>query len=490
MPVEDFMQVQLPDFDGECRLVWQLCVVAAIGWLFVLPPLFSRPMDLETPPTTTNVTNKTSITSSKKVKGPETTVETTPNPQPVTARYIPLYVSFVSLLGCLTTTLLINFHWSPYNYFTPRRIFQAPLLTPAECQIIVDMANRAAERNVAALPDNATLDTSHDGYDTHPLLVEPRGWQKTRHGSYPTTDLNLVTDPFTPQDRDWLADLLDRRLAPSLQRFFGVPPASIRTNDLFVVRYDADKRAHLANHTDDGDISFNILLTTDFDGGGTQFWRQHKAWAHVAPTTPGTFLTHSAQLWHEGYQVSRGTRIILVGFTNVDRFDPFSDPPQPTGLSWMASWGSFAWTHIRFRAGYYLNLLRLNEGWDRKTIYNHQWVRLLFRDLINILEMVMEEYCTYAWTNVVNPDNATAYLQALDDEYAARGQYLPKANWFKGQNVDLEVVRWFVVVSRGSEVVNLSGTQFDGPFLTNFCVSWFSQSSSGRYPSSQMENKG
>ena len=45
------------------------------------------------------------------------------------------------------------------------------------------------------------------------------------------------------------------------------------TQDAFVVRYDAAGQGGLATHTDDSELSFNLLLSepADFDGGGTSF---------------------------------------------------------------------------------------------------------------------------------------------------------------------------------------------------------------------------
>ena len=45
------------------------------------------------------------------------------------------------------------------------------------------------------------------------------------------------------------------------------------TQDAFVVRYDAAGQGGLATHTDDSELSFNLLLSepADFAGGGTSF---------------------------------------------------------------------------------------------------------------------------------------------------------------------------------------------------------------------------
>ena len=48
---------------------------------------------------------------------------------------------------------------------------------------------------------------------------------------------------------------------------------AMHTQDAFVVRYDAAGQGGLATHTDDSELSFNLLLSepADFDGGGTSF---------------------------------------------------------------------------------------------------------------------------------------------------------------------------------------------------------------------------
>ena len=48
---------------------------------------------------------------------------------------------------------------------------------------------------------------------------------------------------------------------------------AMHTQDAFVVRYDAAGQGGLATHTDDSELSFNLLLSdpSDFGGGGTSF---------------------------------------------------------------------------------------------------------------------------------------------------------------------------------------------------------------------------
>ena len=84
--------------------------------------------------------------------------------------------------------------------------------------------------------------------------------------------MNIVTDPFTAEDRKWLAERLNSRLAPLIERSFGIFRGAIRATDIFVVRYDAaNGQANLRMHTDGGHVSWNILLNDEFEGGGTRF---------------------------------------------------------------------------------------------------------------------------------------------------------------------------------------------------------------------------
>ena len=158
-------------------------------------------------------------------------------------------IEFSSLTSNMLTLLCIIcifgvLFFSENNLFPSRTILQAPVFTKDECRYIIEMANAAAGRNVENAKKERELlivenpgfetvkDTSSDNRD-NPIhnnklrvldstLSEPPGWKKGRHNAYPTTDLNLVTDPFTNEDRSWLADRLNARLAPIIERGFGI----------------------------------------------------------------------------------------------------------------------------------------------------------------------------------------------------------------------------------------------------------------------------
>jgi hypothetical protein len=124
---------------------------------------------------------------------------------------------------------------SPYNYFVARGVFQVPMFTAEECETLLNISYRAAERNyrnaLAAHQSGAEEDSN---ITTRGLLSEPMGWQKLRHQAYPTTDLNIVTDPFEKNDLEWIRSKLDARLAPTLERIYGLPASAIRANDVCI----------------------------------------------------------------------------------------------------------------------------------------------------------------------------------------------------------------------------------------------------------------
>ena len=226
-------------------------------------------------------------TESKIAPETETVVEVPP--------LLPVLNMLCLLCACVLVCIIVG---SSPNNRTARAVYQAPLLTTDECRHIIDMAHAAAERNVELASKEAAKheflrsagiisrvdDEADDFVQQHQrnnnegqpaegrsLLDEPRGWTKDRHTSYPTTDLNLVTDPFTANDREFLKRRLDARLAPLLQRIYGIPPRAIRANDIFVVRYDYENgQKSLRGHTDSSHVSFNILLNDEFSGGGTR----------------------------------------------------------------------------------------------------------------------------------------------------------------------------------------------------------------------------
>lgn len=124
----------------------------------------------------------------------------------------PIHPFFMPVLNvtCLVLLFQAIILKSPYNTKIPRGIFEAPMFTADECETVIEMAHTAAKKMYTeALEKNDDNDKHLVG-----LKKDPKGWRKTRHDFYPTTDLNIVTDAFTPEDRRWIQEKLDARLAP------------------------------------------------------------------------------------------------------------------------------------------------------------------------------------------------------------------------------------------------------------------------------------
>ena len=140
--------------------------------------------------------------------------------------------------GNILHAIYILFTASPDNYYTSRTVFETPLFSQAECDHLVEMAEKVAGENYDMAKKFAETNQIENDADSSSRMMgylkEPYGWQKTRHKFHPTTDLNLVTDNFSDDDRSWIRQRLDARLAPTLERIYGVPPSAIRANDVSV----------------------------------------------------------------------------------------------------------------------------------------------------------------------------------------------------------------------------------------------------------------
>ena len=452
-PGEQYLQVALPNYGLAHVVVSALLVVSFVFWIFVFPVWFVK-TEVQTATAPPEGQSQAKDTASSK-KGKKSS-KASEQPE-IVSKEVPLFVSALTVLGFVTTSVVVLLWCSPYNGWLPRRVFQAPLLTREECDEIVKRSMAAAERNVqqsqARLAVVGGWDnlTKEENRTMTALLDFPSGWQKSRHAAYPTTDLNLVTDPFTKDDREFIGGLLHRRLSPLIVRIFGIPSKSIRSIDIFVVRYDVGKRTKLANHSDEGDISFNILLTDDFEGGGTKFWDRSKEapFAHVEPTEPGTVLTHSALIHHEGYTVSEGTRIILVGFTSVDRVEPWQK--TWTGLSWLASFANLNFLTVKFKYSVHNTQRRLAENsWLATQWDENEYVRYLFSDVYDIALEVVDRISSHVVESLVAPKDKENFISALEDGYRAEHLDKPKpdeASWFKGQQIRVNLVRESVVLA-------------------------------------------
>jgi hypothetical protein len=160
------------------------------------------------------------------------------------------------------------------------------LLTPQDCQTVIDLAIDYTNRN--------------------------GGWHTDRHKEYQTTDVDVavVGGELLEHCNRHLRD----SLWPTLSHLFGLHLQDLALEDLFVAKYSEEAQRSLRAHRDGSELSFVVTLNQGFEGGGTQFVHSKVV---VAPQVPGTCVLFCGRLWHAGLEITKGTRYILAGFVRV-----------------------------------------------------------------------------------------------------------------------------------------------------------------------------
>ena len=148
------------------------------------------------------------------------------------------------------------------------------------------------------------------------LALPPAAWASDRHASYATRDCSA--HDVEPE----FGSIVWSRVRDRLAHVYELPKESLCLIDAFVVRYDAaaGDGAELAPHRDAGPLSFNVLLSDGdaFDGGATTFV---DAEFDGMDEDAGDAVLHPGQTRHGGRRTTRGTRIIAVGFVEIDGFE-------------------------------------------------------------------------------------------------------------------------------------------------------------------------
>ncbi|KAI8093816.1 uncharacterized protein BX664DRAFT_330645 [Halteromyces radiatus] len=140
-------------------------------------------------------------------------------------------------------------------------------------------------------------------------------WTMDRHSVFPTTDIPIASTPSL----HYLTNLLQHRLVePILAPTYGFAPGQLGFRDLFLVCYDSSAQNGLAPHTDGCLLSFNVLINSPdgFDGGGTLFFLPSDDLT-IRPNHQGDAVYHDAHIRHQGLDITRGQRIVLVGFVDT-----------------------------------------------------------------------------------------------------------------------------------------------------------------------------
>jgi hypothetical protein len=251
-PAEEFLADVPPNYPME-RMLLTIKLLVTFVFFLMLPILLARAVPV--PPQDESATGRntkeegavTKIANCKKPKGKskgkaKQITESRPDTSTKETKVLEVHpmANPLAVIGAFVTMTYMLVMTSPDNYYTTNAVFQAPLLTREECRHVLQMADDAAAVNFATASEIQSSFALNGGEvnDTIQLfLTEPKGWNKMRHQEYPTTDLNLVTDPFTKEHRAWLKEKMDTRLAPLIQRIWGIPPNSIRANDVRTTSY-------------------------------------------------------------------------------------------------------------------------------------------------------------------------------------------------------------------------------------------------------------
>ena len=116
-------------------------------------------------------------------------------------------------------------------------------------------------------------------------------------------------------DRLYHTTLLAGSAWPTLTLYSGLLPGDFWLQDAFILKFEAGGRDRLVTHTDDSELSFNLLLShpRDFGGGGTSF----EAAGETVRPQQGEMLSHFGRVRHAGEPTTEGTRYVLVGFVRA-----------------------------------------------------------------------------------------------------------------------------------------------------------------------------
>lgn len=350
---------------------------------------------------------------------------------------LELFFIFPKTLYTILIFSLILF--SPQNHETARRIYQSPMLHPQECKTIIEMAESVAIKKFMEASatkkemENRGLEDVDEIQHIDKLIQWPEGWSKDRHGSYPTTDLNIATD-FDQKSKRYIQDILDARVSPLLERIYGISQQAIRADDMFLVRYDDDGQQHLARHRDGTIISINILLNDDFEGGGTKFFLTEQLQEDVARPRIGEGIIHNSVIEHEGLATTKGTRYILVGFLNVDQND--SRTRKSTNVGMFSTFFCFHWmSHfLSNRVPEFISNLYIHD-YAKQVLIDFSFVPKVISKQLNT---VVDSLAPFGVVKLVQEVNYEKYLDALDRSYEMNNrQSKDSSNWFEGNRNDL-----------------------------------------------------
>mmetsp|Transcript_54249 Transcript_54249/g.131624 ORF Transcript_54249/g.131624 Transcript_54249/m.131624 type:complete len:545 (+) Transcript_54249:103-1737(+) len=317
---------------------------------------------------------------------------------------------------------------SPQNVDVARGIFEAPFLTDTEVHEWMNIGANVAGRNMEKVQQqqqqsqgsgsDGTALTTKALYDE--LNTPPFGWRKQRQPEYPLTDLQVEDDPFFDDELDWIQDKLDKRLSPLIHRVYNIPPVALTAPGQLLVRYEPSVRTSLERHTDNQDLSYLVLLSTNFTGGGTRYWsrmNKNEPIAHIQPTRAGQIILTNGLIDHEGVAVESGTRFIVVGFLTVDHTDRVG---LSTHTSIFSTWLSTNWLTrhlimfledvVTYSQGGTISQKRLNLVKYLPNLFLTETGLTWIESVINFFTYLTDSNAPHFYSKLVSDQNVDTYL--------------------------------------------------------------------------------
>jgi hypothetical protein len=235
-----------------------------------------------------------------------------------------------------------------YNEELQHHVVTVPPFFLSDDQIIYDDYPSPLHR-VHVMPLLTDLETTNLLQMARTHATENNSWDRqdsTRHASYPTVD-------FAVEECIELSHYLgesgigfEERIFGALSHAYDIDAEDMSFLDLFCASYEAkecidelndsgqDRNTmdHLDFHRDGSLLSFTVLLSSpdSFEGGGTIFDAlgdivldgvDTHSILHprgvIRPPHAGYVVMHSGKLFHGGHMVTKGQRVVLVGFVEI-----------------------------------------------------------------------------------------------------------------------------------------------------------------------------
>mmetsp|Transcript_4714 Transcript_4714/g.9251 ORF Transcript_4714/g.9251 Transcript_4714/m.9251 type:complete len:457 (-) Transcript_4714:71-1441(-) len=280
----------------------------------------------------------------------------------------PNHVNYLNALSPLPT------HRTPDRTSSLFATTTTSEVTPSPTNAIAIVFNEESQRHIVTVPKFLPPD-DQDNDDTYPSVLhrihivplltdeetsdllqlartyatENQSWDQqdsSRHVSYQTVDFAIEESIEISQYLGQNGINFEERIFSALSEAYDVDEEDLSFLDLFCASYEVKETDdattsesdegrntmdRLAAHRDGSLLSFTVLLSPlgEFEGGGTVFDALGdvevddddssilQAPGIIQPPQAGYATLHSGKLLHGGHVVTKGQRIVLVGFVDV-----------------------------------------------------------------------------------------------------------------------------------------------------------------------------